>query len=1033
MSAKFSTAAFTAALLASAATSALSSAAMAQDDVIVVTAQRQEQSLQDVPISVTAFGGSDLADRQIEGFTDIQFNTPNLNFTKNQFTSSTISIRGVSQLAVASTSTESISIHQNDVPQSASRIFETEFYDVERIEVLRGPQGTLFGRNATGGVLNVITAKASPDGVSASAEAQYGTFEHVKVNGHLNIPLSDTIAVRVAGMLLNRNGFTDNVATGNAIDDRDLYSVRGSLRWYLSDNTTFDATVSYFKEDDNRTSFQKVRCNSHPVLGCATGLVGTPGFETLGFDQPDPNGTISTIASTGSLAAIGNLLGQQIGAGFGAQVGQAQADLMIITPDQIPLVAQSTAATFGAALGGAFAAYGAFPTGAPLVQTQGLTQPTDLRQVAFDFDPRYKADELFVSVNLNHDFENFSVKFNGGYGDTSVNSIRDTDGGVGAMLALPSFAALPHMSTVLSGLSSSGPGIATPFPAPALPNQIGLPAFFSGGLPTSAVGSEGGIITGDVLAMTNNLFGVEQSIGSTKYYTLEGILSSNLDGPFNFLLGVNYLKDKSEDGADFNVSYNALDYFAAVGGTLVAQSLAASGELPADFLDPTAVFSFYSPTFNNNSLNSELRSISAFGEVYWDVTDTLKFTVGARYNNDEVSTLDRNSFLGSFTSFLNMQPVAPVLPIGTPSGVLQQVLDSAPTSPDTTGAASDFILTDLDFDAFTGRAVLQWEAAPGQNFYASYSRGFKPGGINPPSTGDLVFDETFEDETINAYEVGAKLVGFEGALRANLAAFYYDYGNLQVTNIIGLTSVIDNVDAEMYGLEGELLYEPTDNLRFNLTASYLHTEFGDAMIVDPANPAGFQDVDVFRDMIQGVACVVDNNGLPSLIGQNISGFGTLTPFVPLCSTLGDIVDGANAMLPMGAPQYELTLSGVPVNIGGNELPQAPEYSVAVGAEYDFHLDGGYIFTPRIDYYHQGSFFASQFNRVADRVDAYGHMNLQATFRPEDGNWYLRFFAQNVTNNDAVTGQFTGSQAQGTFINQFILEPRRWGGAVGVRF
>lgn len=1007
MSAKITSATITAALLAGAAMSALSGAAQAQDDVIVVTSQRQEQSLQDVPIAVTALGGGDLEARQIEGFTDIQFNTPNFSFSKNQFTSSTISIRGVSQLAVASTSTDSISIHQNDVPQSGSRIFETEFYDVERIEVLRGPQGTLFGRNATGGVLNVITAKADPDGASAAGEAQYGNYNHLKLSGHVNAPLSETLAVRLAGAFVNRDGYTDNIATGNDIDGRDLYSVRGSLRWYLSENTTLDATVSYFEEDDNRTSFQKVRCNSHPVLGCATGLVGTPGFETLGFDQPNLTGTIGTIASAQTLGAIGFLLGQQLEAG-GAPAGTAVG------------------------LAGLYGSAGLFSTvdlmGNPIdyAALQGLTQPTDPRQVAFDFDPRYRADEFFVSVNLNHDFDNYTLKFNGGYGDTSVNSIRDTDGGVGPMFATPNFAALPNVAAALG--------------VPMVPpTQSGLAAFFANGLPTSAVGSEGGVITGDVLTTTNNTFGVEQSIGSTKYYTLEGILASNYEGPFNFLLGVNYLKDKSEDGADFNVSFNALDYFSVVGGTLVAQTLAAAAAAAMDpnadltALNSNIAFSFFSPTFNNNSLDSELRSISVFGETYFDITDTLKLTLGGRYNNDNVSTFDRNSFLGSFSAFLAGAPVTPVLPIGTSNDVLQQILDSAPRMDGTAGAAADFVLTDLNFDAFTGRAVLQWEAAPGQNFYASYSRGFKPGGVNPPSTGDLVFDETFADESINAYEVGAKLTGLDGALRANLAAFYYDYSNLQVTNIIGLTSVIDNVDAEMYGLEGELLYAPTDNLRFNLTASYLHTEFGNALIVDPANPAGFTDVDVFRDIIQGVSCVVDNNGLPSLIGQNIPGFGTVTPFVPLCSTLGDIVDGVNAMLPMGAPQYELTLSGIPINIGGNELPQSPEYSISVGAEYDFRVGDNYLFTPRIDYYHQGSFFASQFNRVADKVDSYGHLNLQATFGPEDGNWYIRMFAQNVTNNDAVTGQFTGSQAQGTFINQFILEPRRWGGAVGVRF
>ena len=987
-------------LLGGAAAGAVAAgAALAQPtDEIVVTSQRQEQSLQDVPIAVTALSGADLQERQIEGFSDIQFNTPNLTFTKNQFTSSTITVRGIAQLATASTSTASVSIHQNDVPQLASRIFETEFYDIERIEILRGPQGTLFGRNATGGVLNVITAKADPDEVSASAEAQYGSYDHIQIKGHLNLPITDSLAVRFAGTHIKRDGYTQNVTTGSDIDDRDLFSVRGAVRWYPTESTTVDAAVSYFREDDNRTSFQKVRCNAHPILGCATGLVGTPGFETLGFDQTNPSGTIASIASTGAFQAIGGLLGQQLEAG-GAPAGTATA------------------------LAGLFAQHGLFPTGANLSALQGLTQPTDLRQVAYDFDPQYFADEFFVSFNLKHDFENFSFRLNGGYGDTNVNSIRDTDGGLGPTLTLPNFLLLPNAGFALSG------GMAP------IANQPALAAFFAGGLPTSVQSSNSGVISGTNITRGNRLFGVEQSVGDSRYYSIEGIVSSDFEGPVNFLAGVNYINDTSEGGADFNVSLNALDYFAVTAGTLVAQTLGAVGQLPPQFADPTVAYSFFTPTFVNDSLDSQLKSISAFGEVYVDITDTLKFTGGVRYNNDDISTFDRNPFLSSFTAFLGGAPVLPVVPVGTTEAQLLALLDSDPRSAGTPGAAADFALTDLSFDAFTGRAVLQWEPVPGQNLYASWSRGFKPGGVNPASTGDLDFPETFDSETINAYEIGAKLVGFDGRLRANLSGFYYDYSGLQVTNIIGLTAVNVNSDATIYGLEGEFLISPTDDFRINIVASWLQTEFDDILVVDPANPAGFQSgVDVYKELLTATACVVDNNGLPSLIGQVVPGLGTLTPFVPQCSNLQDIVDFANTnpMLPPGV-QYEFFLGGIPVDIGGNRLPQSPEYSFAVGAEHDFRFGDNMIATPRIDYYYQGDFYASQFNRVVDLVEGYGNLNLGLTVGPEEGRWYLRLFAQNVLDSDQISGQFTGSQGQGTFVNQTILEPRRYGGAIGFRF
>lgn len=1007
-------------LLIGAAVSAIAAAQAAAQttpsDEIVVTAQRQEQSLQDVPISVTALGGEDLEARQIEGFTDIQFNTPNLNFTKSQFTNSVLTIRGITNLAVASTSSASVSIHQNDIPQTMSRLFETEFFDINRIEILRGPQGTLFGRNATGGVLNVHTNKASTDEFGGYIDAEYGNFQAFETRGAVNIPLGETLAARVAGTYISRDGYTENLFTGNSIDDRNIFAVRGSLRWLPTENTTIDAAVSYFEEDDNRSSFQTTRCNADPILGCATGLIGAPGGpSSLGFDQPALSGTISSIASTGSLAALGGLFGEQIGASL--EAGGAPA---------------GTAAALQAALANAYGAAGLFPTGVDLNALQGLGQPTDLRQVNLDFDPQYFADEFFLSFNAKHDFENFSVKLNGGFGSTSVDSIRDTDGGVLATVAIPDFASIPSIPAVLAG--AGVPGV----PAPVA-TQLGLASFFANGLPTSGL-SEGGVISGDIQNFGNRIFGVEQSVQDAEYYSVEGILSTNFEGPLNFLAGVNYLRNDSQSGADFNVSSNALDYFSVVAGTLVAQTLVATGQLGDPVVDSASVIgtvpvSFYTPTFNNDSVDSQLRSVSVFGEVYWDITDTLQFTGGIRYNNDRISTFDRNAFIASFTEgVLGGAAIPPVLAIGTTQEALLTLLDPEPLQEGTPGAASDFLLSELTFGAVTGRAVLNWEATPNQNYYVSYSRGFKPGGINPPTGNALAFDANFDRETVNAFEVGAKLVGLDNRLRANMSAFYYDYGGYQLPTLIGLTTVNSNVDARIFGLEGEFLYAATDKLRFNLTASYLNTEIQDFQSVDPANPAGFRDgVDVFRDIISGTACVVDNNGLPSLVGQAVPGLGTLTPFVPLCSTLSDVVAGANAMLPAGAPQYEFALSGLPVDLDGNELPQSPNYSVAVGAEYDIYFGERFVFTPRLDYFYQGEFFASQFNRVADRVEGYGNLNLQGTFRPTDGRWYARIFAQNVFDSDNVQGQLVGSQGQGAFINQFIQEPRRYGGAIGFEF
>ena len=137
-------------------TTAQADAADVPGDVIIVTAQRQAQSLQEVPIAVSAFSGEMLEKQQIKNASDLQLTLPNVTFTKGNFTGSSFTIRGVGDLCVGITCDSATSINLDGTPLLGTRLFEAEYFDMERIEVLRGPQGTLFGRNATSGVVNFI-------------------------------------------------------------------------------------------------------------------------------------------------------------------------------------------------------------------------------------------------------------------------------------------------------------------------------------------------------------------------------------------------------------------------------------------------------------------------------------------------------------------------------------------------------------------------------------------------------------------------------------------------------------------------------------------------------------------------------------------------------------------------------------------------------------------------------------------------------------------------------------------------------------
>ena len=136
--------------------------AQASLEEVIVTAQRTEQSLQDVPIAVTALSSDDLDTKQVITFSDLQLNVPGLNFGQTNFGAASVNLRGIGRLSTGNSFDQSVSYHVNEAPVGTSGV-GLEQYDVARVEVLRGPQGTLFGRGATAGARNVITNKRDFD------------------------------------------------------------------------------------------------------------------------------------------------------------------------------------------------------------------------------------------------------------------------------------------------------------------------------------------------------------------------------------------------------------------------------------------------------------------------------------------------------------------------------------------------------------------------------------------------------------------------------------------------------------------------------------------------------------------------------------------------------------------------------------------------------------------------------------------------------------------------------------------------------
>ena len=295
------------------------SLALAQDaeepiEEIIVTAQRVDEDIQDVPIAVTALTDSMIEDQQVITPSDLQLNAPGVTYTATNFGGSSFSIRGVGSLAIGSASIAGVSAHMNEVAVP-SNLNSIEFFDLERVEILRGPQGTLFGRNATGGAINFVTKQPVYDEFSSRIDFETGSYDHKRLKGHVNFPLGQNAAFRLAGFKLQRDGYVENLAYGQTneagetlpnieetLDGRNILALRATLAIDLTEATDLWVMLTHFEEDDDRARITNQICerNSLPTTGC------TP--DGVGFDAPHLGATTGGIFGGSSGAnAVGSI------------------------------------------------------------------------------------------------------------------------------------------------------------------------------------------------------------------------------------------------------------------------------------------------------------------------------------------------------------------------------------------------------------------------------------------------------------------------------------------------------------------------------------------------------------------------------------------------------------------------------------------------------------------------------------------------------------------------------------------------------
>lgn len=263
---------------------------------IVVTATRREQLLQDIHIPVAAVSGDTLAANKIATLEDLQFVVPNMTFG-NDFNFAKTYIRGLGFSSSFHGVDPSVALHVDGAVVSQVSAHFASLFDVERVEVLRGPQSTLYGRNNTGGTINVITSKPSAQKGGNLRMTLGGKDLNLIPEGALNLPLSDKLLSRLSFRVQRRDGYGINEVSGNDVDDARQYAGRAQLNFIPSVRFSFLATGEYYREKDHAFALKFLHPSfpDNPPGFTALGLGGIatgkrnirlrPGFEPSNFKE----------------------------------------------------------------------------------------------------------------------------------------------------------------------------------------------------------------------------------------------------------------------------------------------------------------------------------------------------------------------------------------------------------------------------------------------------------------------------------------------------------------------------------------------------------------------------------------------------------------------------------------------------------------------------------------------------------------------------------------------------------------------------
>ncbi|WP_255500422.1 TonB-dependent receptor domain-containing protein [Brevundimonas sp. P7753] len=947
---------------------------------IIVTAQKREESIQDVPIAVSAFSAETLDAMKIEGGSELLRAIPNVSFSKANFSMYNFSIRGIGTKAVSASSDPAVAVSFNNTPLIRNRLFEQEYLDVNRVEVLRGPQGTLYGRNATAGVVNMIPNLPGPD-FDAMLKAEAGNFGSMRGQMMVNIPLADTFWVRAAASLTKREGFDHNTFKDTRVNGRDLYSTRLSAAWEPSDRFNVNLIWEHFGEDDNRSRTGKQLCTTDP---------GPTQIGSYKITNPELQGRLSQGCLPRSLFTD---------AAYGTPNGMGMAQVVAagsVVYGQILTGPRTTATVLAVDIG--------------TNPYAGVVQSKDLREIATAYDPRFVVNNDVYQMNAVFDLTH-SIKITSqtAYAKDYFWSTQD-------YMRYPSNDIFNDSRNLYDNRR----------------RPIG-----------DSLASPGGVYTDPQLGPSQGMLSADISKSKNEQFYQEIRIQSNLDGRFNFNLGANYLKFDTQD--DYYVFNNLFSLIAEYNYNSASASNGA--KITTKCLDGSkseCVYVDYSPIesiagdghnyFRSKNVVST-RSWGIFGEGYLDISDDLSLTLGLRYTDDKKTSTPYPTqlLLGS----------SDLYGYGYLTG--GSVVRGLPASPDVVQS----------WGAVTGRLVLDWKPSDNVMAYASYARGYKGGGSNPPRPGldprvvqYQPLASTFEPEYVDAFEVGLKTNLFDEKMRLNATAFYYDYSDYQVSQIVDRISLNENFDAKSMGLEFELTYNITPSFRVDANVGYLKTKIDDGETsIDVMNRTqGNADWMLVRPWLQVPSnCIAPVKHVEKIMTNAFQTEGVKFQAMQLLCGATERLGSFDPSFGKG-PRYWQMFGidynplrdapnggrGFDVDLGGNELPNAPRWTASLGAQYTWQL-GSFDATLRGDYYRQAESYFRIYNTEYDKLESWDNVNLSLSIENMESNFVLSAYVKNVFDDSPIVDAFTNSDDTMLTTNVFTLDPRLFGVSLTKRF